>query len=244
MSIQVITFRNEVSEFHNNCNHEKVSEGTCMNCGLIVDSIDAGEATFSRKISRKTSAPVSIYNEMESYNIPDIVKRKADEIYQNIRNEAEKKGGNLCKRSGQRDKLKYYCLYEAYEQLGIIIDPRSLAIIVGLKHGKMSSAISEYTPPGTKRKPKTPIDFISVYHQLFNLPIGVENDIKNLTNRIVDKEPSLLEEPLPQNIAIAIISYYMKTRFNGFKINLNSEIGISEMTISNLQKRIERIDNS
>jgi len=224
------------------CPHETLHDGVCTACGLVVDTFAHPEKpTFIRK----TSAPPSILKEMDIFVVEPEIKVLADSIYSELRVHAESNGYNICRRSTQRLKLIYFCLFEAYERMKIVVDPKALAKKINLPSGMISSAISEYTLPGTTRRQKTPLDFLGTYHNEFALPLDSLDDLVQFTRELLRKEPALLRESFPQNCAAAIVKYYIETRMGmENRACLRGQLGVSDVTISNLYKRICQIDNA
>ena len=188
-----------------------------------------------------TSSERSIRSEIEKYGFSDEIINQADAIY------------NLMKKSTHRGKirqqLKFYCVYCAHIELGIIVNPIHLGEIFELQQGDVQKCDALFSPLQTGYKPRkptftSPLDYLPSYCQKLNLSVDAINDLSNLANSIINKDPSLLQES-PHTVSAGIFCYYIVT--NGVTAEdpqfISRITGRSAPTIDLMCKRIAKIDN-
>lgn len=181
----------------------------------------------------------SIYRDLIHLDIPDDIKREADNLY--------KKANIPIKRGKKRLFIIYYFLDCAYDSLNIECNPKDLACLVGIEPTEIRTATSlgsryneSFCP---KFKIKTPYNFISSQFMCSNLSLECLPDINKLCDRILKINTDLKDER-PQYVSAAIILYYMI--INGIHIDkyFYEKINISEGVLQSIKKRIAIADNS
>lgn len=187
----------------------------------------------------KTKIP-SIRLDLEKLNIEVDIRNKAEEIYCLI--------NSPVRREKKRLMMIFFCIYYAYQELGIQKDPNDIAFIIGLRKKHISEALKIFgkTDYGQNFvfKKIEPESFIENYFEITNLSQKHINEVKDIMFRILVKDPKLKSEIQPQRFAVAVIIYFLTC--NGISFNLSefeSKLGISFNTINNVIKIITKIDN-
>jgi transcription initiation factor TFIIIB Brf1 subunit/transcription initiation factor TFIIB len=191
------------------------------------------ECNYSAKNTR------SILNELSNYNIPDDIKSRANIIYNSM-------VSNI-KRANKRKYLLFYCVYSAYKELNITVNPVELGKKFNLSPGDVQKTHSMFSPLQTNYKPVNRIinasDYISDFCKKLNMD-SYESDIIMFTNNILNKNPSLTQEQ-PQTVAAGVLKYYMM--INGIELIDKHQLSISTLrsdtTIDGMYKKISTMDN-
>jgi transcription initiation factor TFIIIB Brf1 subunit/transcription initiation factor TFIIB len=124
------------------------------------------------------------------------------------------------KRKKNRVYLKFYCIYNAYRNLGKIKDPNILAKIFDIPHGEISKVFKKFSYENTGYKMKSvdisPIDYIKDYYPNTGLRMDEIQGTIDFAKIILDNEncKQILDDEYPQIIAAAIIIYYMTNLYN------------------------------
>jgi len=180
----------------------------------------------------------SIFNDMSNFQIPDDIKYKADEIYSGLK--------LATKRGKRRRKVIFFCMFQAYQALGRPCDPKKLANVVGINPNEISKAFSLCSPLETGYYPSFQqlnfVDFIPTYYHLTGLSESNLEDVIELGQSLSTKDTTLLDE-LPQIVAVSTLLYYMEINGVSCNTNFSDKVGRSELTLSQMKKRIESIDN-
>ena len=183
----------------------------------------------------------SIILDLDKIDIPEDVRNMSEQIFQQLETNT--------KRGRRRKKLLFYCIFNAYKELGHPQDPKLIAELVGISATEMTKAFSMCSELQTNYKPSSvfysPLDYISIE---FLEEVGLDeqclDDILKLGQSILEKDPDLYEN-YPQVVAAGIILYYMT--INGATVNKKEFARVvkrSEMTISKCLKRISQVHNS
>lgn len=181
----------------------------------------------------------SIRTDIDKLGFPPDIVNIADSIYQDM---------DLGTKRGKRRKmLIFYCVFTAYNQENITVDPIWLANICGLERSNISKALSMCSPVliGTETpavKFTTSKSYIPVYfnklREWINFPDTAIQEIYDISDEILEKDPTLNDEK-PQTVAAAILVHYMK--MHGYIIDKEKYKTIfkrSDMTINKIKKRI------
>jgi len=221
----------------NTCQHILVNNNICLDCGVTFEYLE-NQGIYSLNHTPQKIAEKSIYKELKMLQIPDNIKIRANEIYQQITTPTKK--------GKKRLSLVLYCVYHAYKEEDIIIDPVDIADQLGLKKNAISKAMNSfsnrgYTPPMVIVNPVSLIrPFALKVHTLNEECIP---DIEKFAQDIMEKEPSF-SEPQPKKIAAAFIKSYMDTHTPTPLPNECYELLYSTpATISNTVKEIKAVYN-
>lgn len=182
----------------------------------------------------------TIRPDLESLGLPSDIVIESDKVYQDMDYMGTKRGR-------RRKMLLFYCAFTAYNQLGISIDPFTLAKTCGLEKSGVSKALSMCSPVHTNSNAMlvlhTPDSFIRKYYNILNeewvaFPDGALEDIMNINREVMEKDPSLSDEK-PQTVAAAILVFYL--HMHGYSIDKSKYKVIferSDMTINKIKKKI------
>ena len=194
--------------------------------------------TRSFEINVKKSR--TILKDLSKYILSEEIKFAAELIFKKMR--------VGIKRKNARKKLLWYCVYNAYLELGIPIAPETLAQMFDLKNTDMPKASNMYSNLQTGYEPPEketlPEELVPQYCSKMELSEECSDDIIDLIRRVT----SNIEFPkniVPQVTAGASIKYYMDT--NGIKPSdkglLYKIIRRSEVTLTPIYDIISSIDN-
>lgn len=181
----------------------------------------------------------SIRTDIDKLGFPPDIVNIADSVYQDM---------DLGTKRGKRRKmLIFYCVFTAYNQANITVDPIWLANLCGLERSNISKALSMCSPVSTGAevpmvKFTTPKSYIPVYfnklQELVNFPDTVIQEIYDISDEILEKDPTLNDEK-PQTVAAAILVHYMKMHnYTIDKEKYKSIFKRSDMTINKIKKRV------
>lgn len=174
---------------------------------------------------------------LDNYDLPDDVRTEARMIFSGMPENIRKGRG----RTGS--KIEFYCVDNAYSNLGIPMSNKEICKLVGLASKHISTTKSLFRT-SKERIVFFPDEFaISYYHRLDNYDDNLLPEIIQLCRKIIHKVDDLLDE-FPQNIAVAVIKHCLICR--GYEIPKHSfykTMGTSLVTVGKLQEVIEVIDN-
>jgi len=152
------------------------------------------------------------------------------------------------KRGRRRRQLLFYCIYMAHIRLGLVVEPRHIAHLVGIEPGDITKALTMcsetqtgYTAPFVNY---TPFDFLPHYYQAVGLDRGGLDAVTTLARTILEKEPKLYDV-YPQTVAGGILYYYLS--INGASIDDKTFariIGRSSASITKMARRVSCIHNA
>ena len=207
--------------------------------------------------NRKSSQPV-IYTKFDDLGLETPITTLAKEIYEQLQLKATRRNPQL--------QVMFYCIYEAYKNLGITIDPYNLAKIVGLPPNGITKALSinvkcvntsitigdemsnharNFIDDESERKfGFSAGDFIKYYYQYTQLNPVLLPNIQNLCDSLFSKNRDFEDNP-PQHVAVAVIWYYME--INGVDLNIDQfleQTNLKKTKITPLYKEVQEIDNS
>lgn len=219
------------SEITDSCKHTSIIHDICMQCNQIVNHAPV----MTYKGYNKTLLP-----ELQKYDFPDEIKNKADEIFQKM--------DTSIRRGHIRDYLIFYCIYNAYHELQIHKDPKQIALSVGIDLGEITKALSKFSESQEMYQAPmvitTPLDLIPEYCRMVNLSDDTIENVIELAKEILEKDPELMEG-YPQKVAAGILRYFLTINGVAFRKNQFAEmLGLSEVTINNMYKKICAIHNS
>lgn len=205
----------------NNCKRE-----------VVVDVLQ-GDHNVSNKSSK------SILGDLQQYGFSDDINMRANVIYSKMNNHT--------RRANKRTLLLFFCVDNAYKELGIDVNPSELGKKFGLKAGQMAKTRSMFSE--LKTGYKTMRRTISVYQYIPDYcdALGLENytdDIIKLTESVLAKDINL-QQNVQQTTAAGIIRYFLI--INGIELTdkhaLATVTDRSDTTIDSMYKRICEVDN-
>jgi len=181
----------------------------------------------------------SIREDLRNIDVSENVKIKANEIYNRLQCST--------KRGKRRKLLLFYCLYNAYNEFYIPIDPKILALKIGIKSGDITKSLSMFSELNTGYKPQTmritALEIIPEYCRIFNFEEDSISNVLDITKEILNKNPNLNNKK-PQNVAAGIIVYFSIINGISFsKKELSKMLNLSEVTINSMYKEVSNIHN-
>ncbi len=173
--------------------------------------------------------------ELNKLAISDDIKLKAYEFF--ITN-------NLSYRKGKKlPHLLFYCIYRAYQINHQYKVPKTIANMVGLNYSDISEAQKMFAKNGGVIENSSYKDYIPIYCDKIGIPPDHACMITNYGIRLVSEDPTL-EEKFPQNVAVAIIFYYLDIGgYEAHRKNLSNLVEISDVTIFHIYKQIRNFQN-
>lgn len=221
-----------------NCSHASIDVDTCLDCGLTFDLL-YNQNVYSLNHTPQRIQEKSIIKELKLINIPENVKLRANEIFQVM--------VTTTKKGKKRHQLIFYCVYNAYKEMGITVEPVAIASMFGLKKNSISKAItsfsnSGYEPPNIV---VSPVSLIAEYcERIPNLNSECIPEIEEFAREILQKAPEL-SQAYPQKIAAAIIQFYLELGGQVVdKKKFSSLLSVSDVTINNVIKEIKNVHNN
>lgn|SRR3990167_315721 len=217
------------------CEHINLTkDGTCVDCGIQTEISEIiGNNSYQKKCDR------SILPDMEKLPFATDIKNRAEAIFHQMTQGT---------RRGERRKQQIFtCLTAAHQELGIPIDPKSIADAVGISTGNMTSALSMYSYVQTGYRPVKKFtkatDLLPQYCTELGLSEDIIDDIVDFGESIIEKNKECLEM-YPQKLAGGILKYYSTLRGISLPPGIFSKImKLSEATINTAYKEVARIDN-
>ena len=181
----------------------------------------------------------SILSDLHPYKFSDDIKIRANYIYSKM--------NHSTRRANKRTLLLFFCVYSAYKELSIPVNPADLGKLFGLTHGQMMKTESMFSYLQTGYKPICRT--ISVYDYIpdYCQKLGLENyldDIILLTENILAKDKDLRQQVSP-TLGTGLIKYFLI--INGIELNDKNSLSLvtqrSDTTIDTMYKKICEVDN-
>lgn len=151
----------------------------------------------------------SIKTDLGSYDIPDDIKRKADEIFM--------KFNAVCKGS-QRKKAIISCLHEAYRISDCVpMSKKQIAQMIGYEGDLNRCDLLMYHSSSTyvrESRYRGPLEFIPSFLDQFQVAEEHWDEIMTMAKEVIakdDEENEDLDQKKPNIVAIAFIKYYFDT---------------------------------
>jgi transcription initiation factor TFIIIB Brf1 subunit/transcription initiation factor TFIIB len=191
-----------------------------------------------KRLTKSKLVNRSIMHDMLEMKFPDDIKQRANLIYQ-----------KMSPRILRRDRKMlgiFYCIYSAHKEIKNCANPQDIADLVGIDHRDITRAISVFSEVQTGYKPpqlfQTARNFIPDICEQLNLSNDSIDEIIELYNHIEHNDKTLCDEK-PNKVAIAVVSYWLKTA--GVTITeehakILGVIGITDPLI----KRVQTADNA
>ncbi len=193
----------------------------------------------SSQRSKRKSRMISLYSDLKNTDLPDEVKKKADEIFQSM--------NCTTKRGRKKYLLLFYCVYYAYLELGHPQPAFFIANKFGVNVHEISKALSLFSEAQTGYRPPeinvSPTHFLPQYCNDLHFSPDTTQAVMSLADEILNKDPSLCDES-PNKVAAGILFYFMKIHGVSFsKDDFSKLINLSEVTINNIYKKIAEVHN-
>lgn len=234
---------NTINTFTENCQHYNLRNSVCKDCGLCLDgNLQISKEVFGKFIpGGKTKH--SCIDELEKFNFPPDIIVEADRIYCNEFVEGK------TFRQDVRLSIHTTTVTEAYYRSGNPMDPRLIALKVGLPDTKAKHAITignENKTEGVFSCTNMVVqDYIKCYLSLCkDISTEVKEAILVLTNNLL-KKFILLTNFNFYTLAAGIICYYGQTRkIDNLSVqNVANASKLSVPTINEMKKKIYTLEN-
>lgn len=196
--------------------------------------------TSCNDFSYTTKNNRSIISDLKEYDFPDDVKHRANFIFSKMT--------LTIRRANKRKFLLFFCVYSAYKELNIPINPVDLRKVFGLKHGEMQKTHTMFSPLQTGYKSVQRVISATDYVIGFCDKLEMEqysDELLAFSQLILERHKELLQS-VPQTVASGILMYFMV--MNGIEINdkkfLADTTNRSETTVLAMYKRISELETS
>ncbi len=194
------------------------------------------ECNYSNKADK------TILNDLSKYPIfSDDIKLRANSIYKQMNQNT--------KRAKTRKLLLFFCVYNAYKELGIDVTPADLGEIFGLNSGHLQKSQSLFSHIQTGYKSVSHSLDVSHYIKDYCSKIGMDDyidDILQLSVNIMAKDKYLSHSSAIPVAAAGMIKYYMF--ITGIELEDKTLLAKvsrrSETTIELMFKKISIIHNT
>lgn len=236
---------------HTDCTHSNIDSNNkcCLDCGIQLDTNFIFNHEIRNSNNRKFNNPSrchvrkneekNIFKDVHSLNIPDIIIREANRLYQHV-------VGKRIYRGNTRKCIIFACIFYAYKESG---NPQSCDTLTtlfnlqrkdGLKGLKIVNLNSDNNTI-TKSTYITPENIITEIMKKFSASQTDIDNVIQLHSRI-HKKSELLNRARPQSVASGLIRYYILKHNKNISIeNFTSIVGISELTINRIVKEINKV---
>jgi transcription initiation factor TFIIIB Brf1 subunit/transcription initiation factor TFIIB len=208
-----------------------------MYSDICVDEVwhGSGFSTTTTIVKREKN----ILNDLKDVPIPEIVKRKADEIFRNVTKDRTY-------RSSPRNGLIYGCVFEAYKILGKPQNPKSLSKVLNISNKDISkgstimfkSKIREGI--NTKDLYNTPIDLLPDLFEELGIDICLLPKLKYIYEIIIQRS-DIFNRAFPHTIAASLIYYILS--IHNISIDIEpfcKKVNSSKITIQSMYKEIKK----
>ena len=198
--------------------------------------LSPGKKNDKSKKSRENFA-----EELNQYGLSEDIVNRALIIFSKMKDKIH--------RNKRRIQLRFFCVYNAYKELGIEVEPFTLGRKFGIKPGDVRKSDSIFSESQTGYQQveytTTPINFLPDAARTIGLS---EESIKELiidSQRILDKESTLYQDT-PQTVTAGLLQYFLNN--NGIRLEdpdlMIKAVNRSSVTTDNMCKRIAEIDNN
>lgn len=237
-----------------NCLHKKIDPVSCvcLSCGVIVSE----EYRFSYN-NRNPDFEESQLTKGKAARVSTLFDQKFVhelEISPDIIEKAENISAQFTKIKGSRNKRRlkrqFVCLYYAYHESNIDVDPTDLARKVGLTPKNASSSLTQfsslrtgYIPKIGKKQNHPSIAIAAAHAAKLKLTEEAINEIKDIIETVLYVNPAI-KNRTPKTIAAASVYTYLK--LNGITVEqdlFTKTINVSETTIKTVSDEIVKAWN-
>jgi hypothetical protein len=223
-----------------NCEHlDTDSNNYCLNCGLyalsVVPKVIKPEHEIKTTVKKLSESTLKL-------GIPENVVIIANEILAEL--------SLKTKRFKKKNLLDFYCLYKAYEKLGIKRDTFTLGTSLGLQTKDINTAMSLYSSLNKDLdiskgifKNMTATELVDEYCDKVDFDNEQKDIIREITKNTLSKDKKLQDEN-PRKLISSVIKYYFI--INGVNYNkdvFKTKLGFSEATLNTLCKKVSSINS-
>jgi transcription initiation factor TFIIIB Brf1 subunit/transcription initiation factor TFIIB len=180
----------------------------------------------------------SIISDLKNHDFPDVIKHRANFIYNKMK--------LTVRRANKRNFLLFFCVYSAYKELEININPTELGKKFLLTHGEMQKTHSMFSQLQTGYKPIqraiSATDYMSDFCSQLNLE-QYTDELLIFSQNLLSKHKELVQG-VPQTVAAGILMYFMT--IHGIELTdkemLSTITSRSETTILSMYKNISELE--
>ena len=174
------------------CDHSELdSSNYCLNCGIFAMSI-VPSYERNEKLERKIVKTLS--DTTLKMGFPQDIINEANRILLDM--------GNKTKRHKKKKLLDFYCIYQAFNKLGITADTHNLANKLGLDTKDINTALSSYSSLDCKKsvvKIVTAMDLVEEYAGKIGFNQDQKEIITDILNNISKKDRKLKKRKILVN---------------------------------------------
>lgn len=228
------------------------NEETCMECGLVINSIISDEQEWRyygnsdtkyssdpSRVQYRKEVEKGILQELKRYNIAMTIKTRANYLYNQVTKGSIKRGRS-------RLAIIFACVFNSYIEMGESKTSEELREIFRLERREASRALTFFKVNHSSRASLyiSSYYFIPLILSKFNADSSHENNIKNIYKILEQKDISKINGSNPKSISAGLIYYYL--------ININKImdpdvfakiVGLSKITILKISKYIASVIN-
>jgi len=222
---------------------DEFDDEMCDDGVRIYDGSEGG-SIYTNHHSIPKSNIKTIRPDLEKIGLAESIINQADNIYKQM---------NIgTKRGKRRKQLIFFCIFSAYNQQNIAVDPVELIKRCGLDKSSISKSLSMCSPIQTDYDAplvrKIPQDFINIHYdklkEIVEFPEDALDDIYDITEEVLEQDLDLHDDK-PQTVAAAILDYYLQLQGYCLDKSKYDEIfGSSDMTINKIKKKVIQAHNS
>jgi len=197
------------------------------------------ELTGTRFKSKKKTRDDLFIRELNELPYPLEIRTEAFNVYKSMI--------KIIKRKKNRTALKFFCVYNAFRNLNKIQDPNQLAKTFNVNPSEISKVFKMFSFENTGYRMKnveiSPLDYIRDYYAATDFRIDEVIGVVDFAKVILSKDS--FDEEYPQDVAAAIICYYLSKLYNVIPSKKFIEfVGRSETNVNKLVDKIGSIYNS
>ncbi len=209
-----------------------------MDISTIEEIEESEESAEISVVKKRRTKGQDIGKYINVLRLPEEVKIRAADIKRTRMNVPTKRGSNL-------NKLIFFCVYNAYEELGLKFDKHEIAELCGVNAKDICRILRMFPEISTGYKApvddKNPLYYIPILFDITKLHRSKLPDIISITERILYNKHYNIDA-FPETVALGIILYYMDINGIPYDINeISKKYAIS--TITTMKKNISIIDN-
>jgi transcription initiation factor TFIIIB Brf1 subunit/transcription initiation factor TFIIB len=123
------------------------------------------------------------------------------------------------KRGENRSRLKFFCVYNACKNLGIVKDPQKIAEAVNMQDFNLNKVLKTFSYEKTGYKMKdvviSPLQYIPNYYEQTGFRTDEIDHVLSFSEKIIVDDT--LKEEYPQKVAASLIIYYI-TRIHNLQL--------------------------
>lgn len=212
------------------------------NCVYEEPQLFNGHSEWGRLVVKGEKNIIDDLSAEKYQSIPNEVKQRADEIFRSMKGQSTRKGDN-------KKRLLYYCVSNAYLELGISFCPLELGEIIELDHSRIRKCSSMFSPVNTGYSPPKNTKIKAWYYfPYFCKKTGLNDDAVDQLDNLYDEIytiDSSIEDEKAHSLAAGMFEYYLK--INGIDLGGKGKFAsiaqLSPATINSAESLVAEIHN-